>query len=68
MKHITGLAHIALFTKDLETSIKFYECLGGKVTGQADVQKRLGTKQIKIDSMPGFHFVIIEAHDGHEVK
>ena len=48
MKHITGLAHIALFTKDLETSIKFYECLGGKVTGQADVQKPLGTNHIKI--------------------
>ena len=54
MKHITGLAHIALFTKDLETSIKFYECLGGKVTGQADVQKPLGTNHIKIVSMPGF--------------
>ena len=50
MKHITGLAHIALFTKDLETSIKFYECLGGKVTGQADVQKPLGTNHIKIVS------------------
>ena len=49
MKHITGLAHIALFTKDLETSIKFYECLGGKVTGQADVQKPLGTNHITAD-------------------
>ena len=46
MKHITGLAHIALFTKDLETSIKFYEYLGGKVTGQADVQKPLGTNPV----------------------
>lgn len=53
MKHITGLAHIALFTKDLETSVKFYECLGGKVTGQADVAKPLGTNHIKIVSMPG---------------
>ena len=52
MKHITGLAHIALFTKDLETSVKFYECLGGKVTGQADVVKPLGTNEI------------IEPHDG----
>ena len=59
MKHITGLAHIALFTKDLETSIKFYECLGGKVTGQADVQKPLGTNHIKIVSMPGFDLEII---------
>ena len=67
MKHITGLAHIALFTKDLETSIKFYECLGGKVTGQADVQKPLGTNHIKIVSMPGFDLEIIEPHDGTDV-
>ena len=64
MKHITGLAHIALFTKDLETSVKFYECLGGQVTGQADVQKPLGTNHIKIVSMPGFDLEIIEPHDG----
>ena len=64
MKHITGLAHIALFTKDLETSVKFYECLGGKVTGQADIRKPLGTNHIKIVSMPGFNLEIIEPHDG----
>ncbi len=67
MKHITGLAHIALFTKDLETSVKFYECLGGKVTGQADVQKPFGTNHIKIVSMPGFDLEIIEPHDGTNV-
>lgn len=67
MKHITGLAHIALFTKDLEASVKFYECLGGKVTGQADVQKPLGTNHIKIVSMPGFDLEIIEPHDGTDV-
>ncbi len=44
MKHITGLAHIALFTKDLEASVKFYECLGGKVTGQADVAEATRNK------------------------
>lgn len=32
MKHFTGLAHIALFTKDLKTSTAFYEALGGVVT------------------------------------
>ena len=67
MKHITGLAHIALFTKDLETSIQVSECLGGKVTGQADVQKPLGTNHIKIVSMPGFDLEIIEPHDGTDV-
>ena len=39
MKHFTGLAHIALFTKDLKTSTAFYEALGGVVTDHADVKK-----------------------------
>ena len=68
MKHITGLAHIALFTKDLETSIKFYECLGGKVTGQADVQKPLGSNPMKVVSMPGVDREISEAEDGSDVS
>ena len=38
MKHFTGLAHIALFTKDLKTSTAFYEALGGVVTDHADVE------------------------------
>lgn len=42
MKHFTGLAHIALYMKDLVTSIAFYEKLGGTVTGKADVPKPNG--------------------------
>ena len=38
MKHLTGLAHIALYTKDLDASVKFYETLGGVVTDRADVE------------------------------
>ena len=38
-----------------------------KVTGQADVQKPLGTNHIKIVSMPGFDLEIIEPHDGTDV-
>ena len=46
MKHFTGLAHIALFTKDLKTSTAFYEALGGVVTDHADVEKPTGTNHI----------------------
>ena len=67
MKHITGLAHAALYTKDLNASLKFYELLGGVVTDQADVQKPLGTNHIKIVQMPGFFLEIIEPHDGSTV-
>ena len=67
MKHITGLAHIALYTKDMETSLNFYKILGGIVTDQADVQKPTGTNHIKIVQMPGFFLEIIEPHDGSPV-
>ncbi len=67
MKHLTGLAHIALFTKDLETSVKFYESLGGTVTDHADVKKPAGTNHIIMVQMPGFFLEIIEPHDGSPV-
>lgn len=54
MKHFTGLAHIALFTKDLKTSTAFYEALGGVVTDHADVEKATGTNHITMVQMPGF--------------
>ena len=67
MKHLTGLAHIALYTKDMETSVKFYESLGGIVTDHADVKKTTGTNHIKMIQMPGFFLEIIEPHDGSPV-
>ena len=67
MKHLTGLAHIALYTKDMDMSVKFYETLGGTVTGHADVPKPTGTNHIKMVQMPGFFLEIIEPHDGSPV-
>ncbi len=67
MKHFNGLAHIALFTRDLEISVKFYESLGGTVTDRADVKKPAGTNHIVMVQMPGFFLEIIEPHDGSPV-
>lgn len=67
MKHFTGLAHIALFTKNLEASVKFYEALGGVATDHADVQKPTGTNHITMVQMQGFFLEIIEPHDGSPV-
>ncbi len=67
MKHITGLAHIALYTKDMAASVKFYELLGGVVSDQADVKKPTGINHIKLIQMPGFVLEIIEPHDGTPV-
>lgn len=67
MKHLTGLAHIALYTKDMETSMNFYKLLGGIHTDHADVQKATGTNHINMIQMPGFYLEIIEPHDGSPV-
>ena len=67
MKHLTGLAHIALYTKDLAASVRFYELLGGIVTDHADVKKPGGTDHIMMIRMPGFYLEIIEPHDGTAV-
>lgn len=67
MKHFTGLAHIALFTKDLEASVGFYTKLGGEICGHADVQKPAGVNHITMVQMNGFCLEIIEPHDGSEV-
>ena len=67
MKHITGLAHIALYTKDLETSIQFYEKLGGVLTDRAEIEKPAGTNFLAMVKLSGFYLEIIEPHDGSPV-
>lgn len=67
MKQLTGLAHVALYTKNMEASLSFYQLLGGHVTDHADVKKQTGTNHINIVQMPGFFLEIIEPHDGSPV-
>lgn len=67
MNHITGLAHIALYTKDLESTIRFYENLGGVLTDRAQVAKPTGTNLLAMVKLAGFYLEIIEPHDGSPV-
>ncbi len=67
MKHMTGLAHIALYTTDLEATIQFYVDLGGQLTDQAQVKKPSGTNRLAMVKLAGFCLEIIEPHDGSEV-
>lgn len=64
MRHFTGLAHIALYTKNLESTIQFYENLGGELTDRAEVQKPSGTNRLAMIRLAGFFLEIIEPHDG----
>lgn len=67
MNHITGLAHMALYTKDLEASIRFYENLGGMLTDRAQVAKPVGTNLLAMVKLADFFLEIIEPHDGSPV-
>lgn len=64
MTHLKGLAHIALYTNDLQASLAFYERLGGCLTDQAESRKTTGINRLAMVQMPGFCLEIIEPHDG----
>lgn len=68
MNHLTGLAHIALYTKNMDASVRFYEALGGVVTDRAESKKPTGTNLLTMVKMPGnLYLEIIEPHDGSPV-
>ena len=64
---LIGMVYTPYDPDAMDTSLKFYETLGGVVTDQADVKKATGTNHIKLVQMPGFVLEIIEPHDGSPV-
>ena len=65
---ICGLAHIAVFTRDLGVSIDFYERLGGRLLQRGEAQKPKGVNQIVMMELADFQIELIEPHDGTEVR
>ena len=63
MKHL-GLAHIAIFTEDMEKTIAFYEMLGGTCAERSSVQKPTGVNLLAMIDMGGFWLEIIQPGDG----
>lgn len=61
---ITGLAHIAVFTMDIEKSIAFYEKLGGKLDKRDEAHKPTGINLLALVNWAGFTIELIEPHDG----
>lgn len=51
MKNFRGLAHIAVYTKDMDKSCAFYEMLGGNVYAKDAVQKPYGTLKLAMIEM-----------------
>lgn len=60
MENFKGLAHIALFTKDLEGSITFYEKLGAKVIARGEAQKPGGVNLIAMMALADFQLEIVQ--------
>ena len=59
--HFQGLAHIAVYTRDIGESIAFYEKLGGAVTGRGGVSTPEGEKKLALVSFGGITLELIQS-------
>lgn len=62
-----GLAHIAIYTVDMEESIAFYEKIGGSVYKRDSVQIPEGEKKLTLVEFGGFLLELIEPPAGELV-
>lgn len=62
-----GLAHIAIYTVDMEESIAFYEKIGGSVYKRDSVQIPEGEKKLALVEFGGFLLELIEPPAGELV-
>ena len=65
---ITNLAHVALYTKDIQKSLAFYEMLGGRCYTKAEVQKPGGVNQLAMVRLAGFDLELIQPGDATAVQ
>ena len=56
-----GLGHVAVYTRDIEESITFYEKLGGSVKGQGGVPTPEGEKKLALVSFGGITLELIQS-------
>lgn len=59
-QHVQGLGHVAVYTRDLEESIAFYEKLGGAVTGRGGVPTPEGEKKLALVALGGVTLELIQ--------
>ncbi len=52
-EHFLGLAHVAVYTRDIEESVAFYEKLGGTLEEQGSVFTPAGEKKLALVSFGG---------------
>lgn len=60
-EHYRGLGHVAVYTRDMEESIAFYEKLGGSVRGRGGVPTPEGEKKLALVSYGGITLELIQS-------
>ncbi|MCI8329366.1 MAG: VOC family protein [Oscillibacter sp.] len=60
-EHVLGLGHVAVYTRDIEESIRFYAKLGGEVKGRGSVPVPEGEKKLALVSVGGVVLELIQA-------
>lgn len=65
MKSYIRLAHIGIYTPDIERSIRFYEALGAECTMRGSVRKPTGVNQLAMLSLTDFEIELIQKGDGN---
>lgn len=68
MKTWKCMAHVALFTADLDKSIQFYEKLGGKCTARSQVQKPQWVNQLALLEIAGFTIEMVQPGGGDPLQ
>lgn len=59
-EHCLGLGHVAVYTRDMEESIAFYERLGGTVKGRGGVSTPEGEKKLALVAFGGITLELIQ--------
>ena len=60
-EHYQGLGHIAIYTKDMDESIAFYEKIGGTLSQQASIPTPAGDKLLALVSFGGITLELIQS-------
>ena len=60
-EHFKGLGHIAIYTKDMDESIAFYEKLGGSLRQRAAVSTPNGEKLLALVAFGGVILELIQS-------
>lgn len=60
-EHYQGLGHVAIYTRDMDESIAFYQKLGGELKQQASLQTPEGEKKLALVDFGGVTLELIQS-------